>query len=300
MRKITEMMILILGFFIVMFPNPLYASRKLPVVVSILPEKYLVERVGGDLVDVDVLIQPGADPHLFEPKPSQMKVLARAKIFFALGLPFEGSLLPRLKTLNPDLNLVHVDEGIFIYPMETRSGIHGHERSEKENNGSQHLPGDTHIWNSPGNVNRIVRNVTSALVRLDPLNRDTYLDNCFSFLLEVDEIDCSLREMLLEKRGSKFLVFHPAWGYFAREYGLVQVPVEIEGKEAKPSDIQALIEVARKDKIEVVLVSPQFSDKSAQILAREINGRVVKIDPLAENWIENMKKAGQIIREAAK
>ncbi len=300
MRKITEMMILILVFSIVMFPNPLYASRKLPVVVSILPEKYLVERVGGDLVDVDVLIQPGGDPHLFEPKPSQMKVLARAKIFFAIGLPFEGSLLPRLKTLNPDLNLVHVDEGIFIYPMETRSGIHGHERSEKETNGSQHLPGDTHIWNSPGNVNRIVRNVTSALVRLDPLNRDTYLDNCFSFLLEVDEIDCSLREMLLEKRGSKFLVFHPAWGYFAREYGLVQVPVEIEGKEAKPSDIQALIEVARKDKIEVVLVSPQFSDKSAQILAREINGRVVKIDPLAENWIENMKKAGQIIREAAK
>ncbi len=300
MRKITGIMILTLGCIILMYTTPLDAFQKLPVVVSILPEKYLVERVGGDLVDVDVLIQPGADPHLFEPKPSQMKVLARAKIFFALGLPFEGSLLPRLKNLNPDLNLVHVDEGIFIYPMETRSGIHGHEGSEKENNGSQHLPGDTHIWNSPGNVNRIVRNVTSALVRLDPLNRDIYLDNCFSFLLEVDKIDFSLREMLLEKRGSKFLVFHPAWGYFAREYGLVQVPVEIEGKEAKPSDIQALIEIARKDKIEVVLVSPQFSDKSAQILAREINGRVVKIDPLAENWIENMKKAGQIIREAAK
>ena len=300
MRKITGIMILTLGCIIVIYTTPLDAFQKLPVVVSILPEKYLVERVGGDLVDVEVLIQPGADPHLFEPKPSQMKILARAKIFFALGLPFEGSLLPRLKILNPDLNLIHVDEGIFIYPMETRSGIHGHERSEKENKGSKHLPGDTHIWNSPGNVNRIVRNVTSALVRLDPLNRDIYLDNCFSFLFEVDEIDFSLREMLLEKRGSKFLVFHPAWGYFAREYGLVQVPVEIEGKEAKPSDIQALIEIARKDKIEVVLVSPQFSDKSAQILAREINGRVVKIDPLAENWIENMKKAGQIIREAAK
>ncbi len=300
MSKITKMMILILGFIVVMFTTPLHAFQKLPVVVSILPEKYLVERVGGDLVNVDVLIQPGADPHVFEPKPSQMKILAKAKIFFALGLPFEDSLLPRLKTLNPDLNLIHVDEGIFIYPMETRSGIHDHERSEQENSDNKRLPGDTHIWNSPGNVNRIVRNVTSALVRLDPLNRDIYLDNCFSFLFEVDEIDFSLREMLLEKRGSKFLVFHPAWGYFAREYGLVQVPVEIEGKEAKPSDIQALIELAKKDKIEVVLVSPQFSDKSAQVLAREIKGSVVKIDPLAENWLENMKKVGQIIREVAK
>lgn len=276
------------------------ALQKIPVVVSIPPQKYFLEQIGKDLVDVTVLIKPGADPHVFEPRPAQMVKLAKSRAYFTIGLTFENAILPRIRDLNPDLEFYDLSEGVFRYPLET-----GHSEDENHHEdlhlGEESETGlhkDPHIWNSPRNVNRIARNIAAALSELDPENGQKYRENCFAFLIEVDKLDSELRIVFLGKEGSRFLVFHPAWGYFAREYGLVQVPVEIEGKEPKPADLADLIDIAGREKIKNVFTSPQFSERSSKILAQELGASVIRIDPLSENWLENMKQVGSAIGKA--
>jgi zinc transport system substrate-binding protein len=277
------------------------ASQKVPVVVSIPPQKYFLEQIGKELVDVTVLIEPGADPHVFEPRPAQMVKLAKSRAYFAIGLTFENAILPRIRDLNPDMEFYDLSEGVFRYPMEA-----GHSEDDDHHNEGHHhgedsetgLHKDPHIWNSPRNVSRIARNIAAALYELDPETGQKYRENCFAFLLELDKLDSELRTVFLGKEGSRFLVFHPAWGYFARDYGLVQVPVEIEGKEPKPADMAELINIARREKIKTVFTSPQFSERSSKILAKEIGASVIRIDPLAESWLENMEKVGSAIGKA--
>lgn len=272
------------------------ASQKIPVVVSIPPQKYFLEQIGKELVDVTVLIEPGVDPHVFEPRPTQMLKLAKSRAYFAIGLPFENAILPRIMELNPDLEVYDLSEGIFRYPMEQGHSEASHHPHDEDSETGLHK--DPHIWNSPRNVNRIARNLAAAMSELDPENSQIYRDNCFTFLIEVDKLDMGLRKIFLKKEGSRFLVFHPAWGYFAREYGLVQVPVEIEGKEPKPADLAELINLARRENIRTVFTSPQFSERSSKILAQELGADVIRIDPLAENWLENMKLVGSAIGKA--
>lgn len=298
MRKFVFTVILVLTSFCVLFDlsGLAEASQKMPVVVSIPPQKYFLEQIGKELVDVTMLIEPGADPHLFELRPAQMVKLAKSRAYFAIGLTFENAILPRIRDLNSDLEVYDLTEGIFRYPMETgHSEDEDHSHHEDSGEGFQK---DPHIWNSPRNVNRIARNIATVLSELDPENSQIYRDNCFTFLIEVDKLDMGLRKIFLEKEGSGFLVFHPAWGYFAREYGLVQVPVEIEGKEPKPADLAELIDLARRENIKTVFTSPQFSERSARILAQELGASVIRIDPLAENWLENMKQVGSAIGKA--
>lgn len=297
MKKMVFFVLVVLFAFVPCFSGPTWASDKLQVIVSVLPQKYFVEKVGGDLVGAEVLIKPGVNPHTFEPKPAQMIAIAEAKGYFSLGLPFESALLPKVEDMNNGLRVFDMSDGVFRYPMERSSSVHDHE-GNGDHEGT--LPKDPHIWNSPRNVNIMVRNIAGDLSTLDPANKDTYMSNCFSFLREIDKLDYDLREMFSGMEGTRFLVFHPAWGYFARDYGLVQIPVEVEGKEPKPADLENLVKTARKYNIKAVLTSPQFSDRSAKILAGELGGKVLKIDPLAENWLDNMKKVGSVIKAAAR
>lgn len=296
MKRSFLAVILISLFLLASLSGLAEASQKIPVVVSIPPQKYFLEQIGKELVDVTVLIEPGADPHIFEPRPAQMVKLAKSRAYFAIGLTFENAILPRIRDLNPDLEVFDLSEGVFRYPMEAGHTEHeGHHHGEDSETGLQK---DPHIWNSPRNVNRIARSIAAALSELDPENSQKYRDNCFAFLLKVDRVDMELRKIFLEKEGARLLVFHPAWGYFAREYGLVQVPVEIEGKEPKPADLAELINIARRENIRTVFTSPQFSERSSKILAQELGAEVTRIDPLAENWLENMKLVGYAIGKA--
>jgi len=290
MKKTMFLMLVALFAFVSLFSGPVWASDKLQVVVSVLPQKYFVEKVGGDLVKVEVLVKPGVNPHTFEPKPAQMVAISEARCYFALSLPFEGALLPKVKDVNDRLNVLNMDDGVFRYPM-------GEERADGH---AGTLPRDPHIWNSPRNVNLMVRNIARYLSELDPSHKDIYMSNSLSFLHEIDQLDYDLRDMFSGMEGTRFLVFHPAWGYFARDYGLVQIPVEVEGKEPKPADLENLVKIAKRNDIRVVFTSPQFSDRSSKILAGELGGKVLKIDPLAENWLDNMRKVASAIKDAAR
>jgi zinc transport system substrate-binding protein len=273
---------------IFLFSQHLFAADRLPVFVSIVPQKYFVQQIGRDLVDVRVMVQPGANPATYEPKPRQMADLSKTKIYFSIGVPFEKTRLNMIAATNPDMKIVPTDHDIEKIPM----AAHHHHDEE----GAHPTPGDSghggldpHIWLSPPLVKTQANTILTALVEIDPSHKTSYEANFHDFVSRIDELDAELRNMFADKQGMRFLVFHPSWGYFAHAYGLEQVPIEIEGKNPKPAELKELIELARSEGIKVVFVQPQFSTKSALLVAREIGGRVVVADPLAEDWLVNLQ-----------
>jgi zinc transport system substrate-binding protein len=170
---------------------------------------------------------------------------------------------------------------------------HDHEHEAVDDHDHDHTGLDPHIWTSPDNVKVMVENIYKGLVALDPENEATYLENKNAYLAELDALDAEIRTTLSGKEGSSFMVYHPAWGYFANHYGLIQVPVEIEGKEPSVSDMKNVIDLAKEKGIKVVFVQTGFSTVSASAIASEIGGEVVEIDPLAKDYIGNLAKVAE-------
>jgi len=233
-------------------PSLAAAVDPIPVFVSIPPQKYFVEKVGGALVNVSVMVPPGANPHVYEPRPGQMTALSKSRIYFAIGVAFETVWLPKFAKLNPQMRIVRTDKGIDKMAMVAHH--HNEEKGVKNKERTKHTdrenaPGalDPHVWVSPPEVKILSRNILEALLEIDPANRLTYQANHGAFAKEIEELDKDLKNIFSDKKGLKFTVYHPAWGYFARAYGLEQVPVEVEGKEPKPEQLKALIEHSKKD-----------------------------------------------------
>ncbi|MEE4356893.1 MAG: zinc ABC transporter substrate-binding protein [Desulfococcaceae bacterium] len=284
------------GLFFLLFPSLLMADESLSVFVSVIPQKYFVEKIGGDQVKVSVMVEPGAGPAVYEPKPVQMTELSKARIYFSIGVPFENTWLQRFKAANPDMRIIPTQEGIEKIAM----AAHHHEE-EKEGAYAHAHEGikDPHIWLSPPLVMIQARNILTGLLGIDPENSDIYEKNYKSFIREIAELDTEILGILgREKKRSEFMVFHPAWGYFARAYGLKQFPAEVEGKEPKPAELQKLIQWGKKEKIRAVFVQPQYSAKSARVLASAIGGQVIAADPLAPDWPENLRQTAVKFRNA--
>ena len=258
-------------------------GRKIKTFVSIVPQKYFVEKIGGDLVDVSVMVLPGNSPATYEPKPQQMVSLSGARVYYAIGVPFERVWLKKITAINPQMLLVHTEEGVEKTPMnaDKQAGIK-----------------DPHIWLSPPLVMIQARNILRALLKIDPHNSLIYEKNYRKFILEIVELDAELRGIFLGKEGASLMVFHPAWGYFARTYGLNMVPIESEGKNPKPAALRRLIKKAKEHDINVVFVQPEFSMKSAKIIAKEIGGQVAFVNPLALNWKKNLKEVAAKFKAA--
>jgi len=270
------------------------------VFVSILPQKFFVQQISGNLLDVEVMVEPGASPATYEPKPSQMRKLAESRVYFAVGVPFEHVWLDKLIGVNPDIHLVHTDAGIEKIAMKAH--VHTEVDHQEEHRhrhreiGEQGL--DPHIWLSPALVKHQAAIIHETLAGLYAGEAAALRANYESFVAKVDASDARMKNLLRQFRGREFMVFHPSWGYFAQEYGLQQVAIEVEGKTPKPAQMRELISYARDHHIRVIFAQEQFSKKSAGIIAREINGEVVSIDPLAENWFANMEEIAHKFKKA--
>lgn len=266
-----------------------YAADPLRVFVSIPPQKYFVEKIGGNRVSVSIMVTPGSNPHNYEPRPNQMTALSKATIYFAIGIAFEDAWLSRFSDINPKMRIVHTEEGIEKISMAP----HEHHHVGDGENGSTHKHDqeakDPHVWLSPMNGLIMARNILKGLQDQDPSTSQTYADNYKGLAGEIEHLDGELKSLFENKKGMKFMVFHPAWGYFAKAYGLVQVPIEVEGKEPKPAQLNELIKLAKKEKITVIFAQPQFSTRSAETIAKQIGGRVVMADDLALDWEENLR-----------
>lgn len=281
MKKITLIILL----------STTYIFSNINAVVSILPEKTFVKAIGGDKVDVALMVQPGNSPHTYEPKPSQMIEVAKANLYFAIDVEFENVWLPKFKNLNPAMQIIDLADDITKIQMAKNNDG---EKDEDENHGThndehKHEGEDPHIWTAPANVKIIAQNIYHALKQEDPENTNYYKKNLDLFLTSVDETDKEIREIFSSlKDGEKFMVFHPSWGYFAQAYHLEQIVVEVEGKEPKPKELIHLLEEAKEEKVKAIFTQPEFSDTVAKIIAKELQIPVVKVTPLAPNWSENL------------
>ena len=270
--------------------------------VSIAPQQYFVQKIGGDLVEVSVLVPPGADPHTYEPKPRQMAELAKTAVYFAVGIDFEKAWMKKLAATNPGMGIVHTDEGIVKMALAEQHHEHAKEPKDAHSHDKahHHLEGapDPHVWLSPSLVKTQAKHIADALVAVDSANRSRYEENYTAFMREIDALDAELNSLFADSQGTRFMVFHPSWGYFAQAYGLEQVPIEIEGKDPKSAQLKKLIQHAKEHGIKVIFVQPQFSAKSAETVSREIGGQVMAADPLAGNWAENLREVARKFKAA--
>jgi zinc transport system substrate-binding protein len=304
--------------------TPVAAAGPLKVLVMIQPQRYFVEQIGGSQVSVTVLVPPGVDPHTYEPKPQTMVLASQASLYVGMGIPEEQSWLPRLLAIQPNLRVVRQDEGITKVPMDTRESVHGHQLAPHDHaGGTQTVPGpdttrgghdhpnhgtghhhhhsealDPHIWLSPKLASTQAETIARALAEVDPANAGAYRERLKSLLQRITDLDqrlTSLFASLPKPRG--FLVVHPSWGYFARDYDLEQVPMEIEGKEPTAGDLVKLIQRTASERIPVILVEPQFSQRFATVMAHQSGVQVLVADPLALDWEQNLWEVARQLAE---
>ncbi len=278
-------------------------AEPMEVFVSIVPQKYFVEKLAGDLVKISVMVPPRANPATYEPKPHQMASLSKAKAYFAIGVPFESVWLEKISAANPGMIVVQSEQGIEKEFMEDHhhgeNSPLGHEDKEQEQGRDNRRVKDPHIWLSPPLVKIQARNILDGLLRIDPPHGASYKSGYGEFIAELDALDTKIKGIFAGKgNGMEFMVFHPAWGYFADAYGLKQVAVEIEGKEPGPGDLRELICHAREKGIKVVFVQPEFSTKSAETIAKAIEGQVLFADPLAPDWGRNLEEVAAKFKAA--
>lgn len=256
-------------------------DENLNITVSILPQKYFVERVGGKLVTVSVMVQPGESPATYEPKPEQMTALANSDAYISIGVPFEKAWLDKIRAANTDMEIVDTTQG--IERIATADGSY-----------------DPHIWLSPSLVKIQSESIYKTLAELDPSHKDNYKANLDNFIKDIDMLDAEIRATLEKTESKKFIVFHPAWSYFAREYNLEMIPIEVGGQEPSAQELAELIEKAKVEEIKVVFVQPEFNTEDAETIAGEIGGKTLAISPLNPDWLNNLKSVAKTFADVLK
>ncbi|QKF67870.1 metal ion ABC transporter, periplasmic metal-binding protein [Arcobacter venerupis] len=280
MKKIVLIFIFLISF--------LYASKP-ELSVSILPQKYFVEKIVKDKYEINVMVKPGASPHTYEPKSSQMKSLVASKVYFYTGVSFEQAWLDKFK--QNAQNTLFVDATNGIDKMQMVEDEHHHEEE-----GHDHSGLDPHVWLDPILVKTQAKNIYETMIKIDSSNADFYKKNYEEFLKELDVLNENIKIILNPYKEKPFMVFHPSWGYFAKRYNLEEISIEIEGKEPKPSELVQLIQKAKEHNIKIIFVSPQFSQKSAKAISKNIKANIFEIDPLSQDWEQSMlDTANQIV-----
>jgi zinc transport system substrate-binding protein len=285
--------------------TPVAPAPPLSVVVSVLPLATFVEAVGGERVAVRTMVLPGQSPATYDPSPKQIAALADADLYVRVGVPFEAAWMTRIQAANSDMPVLDLRDGLPLRPQENH--VHGadeHEHGDNPDASERHAihdepdAMDPHVWTSPRLVRRMAVAIRDALTRLDPDGAALYAANQAAFDAELSALDSELSATFSGLEHRSFLVYHPAWGYFADAYGLTQIPIQREGKEPTARRLTALIEQARAAGTRVIFVQPQFDQRAAARVAHEIGGRVEAVDPLAPDYAANLRRVAGLFAAA--
>ncbi len=265
-------------------------GEKPSITVSILPQKFFLEKLTGDQFDITVMIPPGESPATYDPSPEQMVKMSGSAIYFLIGhIEFEKAWIRKMADDHPGIRFIDTSEGVAL----EQTDLEGHDHA--------HHGADPHIWMSVPRVKQIASNMTEALKEAYPGARETYTRNLESFQRELDALDGLIRMELQGLAGRQFIIYHPALTYFAGDYGLEQLPIEQEGKEPTSRYMRTLIDRATADSITAILIQRQFSQQEARTIEKEIGGNLIVIDPLDENWTGQMELiAGQLKKALTK
>jgi zinc transport system substrate-binding protein len=251
------------------------SNEKIGVIVSIGPQVEFVKAVGGDKVDVTLMVPATADVHTYEPLPDQLRKVKQASMYVPVGTPieFETNYLERIIAINPDMLVVNASQGISLIP-----------NSEED---SEEIM-DAHVWTDPENAKIMVNNIYEGLVKVDPTNMEYYKRNRDEYLYKLDELDRNTTQLLKDNK-KPILIFHPAFSYYAQAYNLTMIPAMFNDEEPSPQTIAMMVDVAQKNNIKIVYLEPQYDAKFMQTIANQIGGEILMVSDLDEHYLENMK-----------
>lgn len=250
------------------------ANSPIHIIVSVLPQKELVQRIGGDSLLVSVLVPNGKSPELYEPNLAQMKIIQDSKLFFGVGMPFEEKWLSRFKTTNPHLTYYNL-------------ALDSEMMARKDSMLHTHNP---HIWLSLEKSKKHIELITHALQEIAPENASLYEHNKSQLLTQIATLQKQIHRIFSQVNASKtFLVYHPAFEYFTQEFNLHELSLEHNGKEPKGQDLARLITEIKKHRLSTLFTQPQFSESRIQAISKELHLKVIKLDPLHEEWLHSFK-----------
>lgn len=291
-------------------------SQTFQVAVSIVPQATIVEAIAGDFVDVVTMIPPGNSPANYAPTQKEMAQLSESEIYFAIGVPTEvANILPLLESEGYDVEVLHLDERVdAVYPARHFGEMeddHDHEAEESHEDDHDHdevvheeahdheeASRDPHIWLSAKRIQLMAEEMAAALIKLDPEHEAEYAHNLEAFLVTLKTTNDELETMLAHMAGETFLIYHPSLGYFADEYGLKMLALENDGKSATVQGMATVIDFARDHHIKTVFYQAEFDAKQAQLLAEEIGGEAVQLNPLSKELVSNLKEMGTLINNS--
>lgn len=282
----------ILLFFGVVLMVSVYAydppnSGSKEVLVSIIPHKYFVQRIADDLVHVQVLIPPGANSHTYEPSPRQVLFASKADLWFRIGEPMENRTIAALRSHNREINIVDLRTGLDLITAHTDHQL-GHFCSGGE---------DLHFWMSPVQAKIQAQTIADALSKQYPEDAQIFKENLTAFLEDLDRLYRGLADKLSPLKQRTIVVSHPAYSYFCRDFGLTQLSIEFEGKDPSPRQLTHLLETIKKLKIRKIFIQPQFSNKGARLIAKEVGAELILFDPFSEDYLEMLNNLGNLIAE---
>jgi zinc transport system substrate-binding protein len=265
--------------------------RKTIVALSILPQSYFVDRISGGDINTVVLVGPGQDPHSYEPTPRQMADLSKASVWILSGMSFEIALVPKIKTLYPNLTIVDGTEGVTFRPIED----HDHPGGNPETEDHDHLDimqNDHHTWLGREPAKILALHVCKVLENIHPENAAMYRSNYELLINDIDDEFDRLKIALAPLKGKPVFVYHPSFGYFLDEFGIVQEAVESGGKEPSAKQITSLITKAKAEHASVIFVQAEFPVDTAQTIASSLGVEVHPLDALAQDWLANIRLMG--------
>lgn len=315
MSKILHKSIFLLAIGLVCgFAKPLVS-------VSIPPQKYFVEKIAASTLDINVIIPAGTDEHNFDFKPATMKKLEKSDIYFTIGLEFERVFADKFQSNFANLQVI--DTGKDLRNLETlhehskddhdehhnHAGHDDHDHDEHahgkdkhhahkhSNSHETHSENDPHIWLDPILVKIQASTIAKALIAKYPQNKALYEANLAQFQAELDALNAEISALFEKSKNKKFIIYHPSLAYFAARYHLVQIPVEIEGKEPKTKDLQRLVSVAKKENIKTIFVQKGFSQNAAKSIAKELKASIVELNHLSDNYSKNLLEIAKKIAQ---
>lgn len=290
-------------------------NKDLNILVSILPQKEFVTKVAGDTVNVKALIPPGASPATYELSPQDVIAIEEADIYFRIGhIPFEKAHMEKIEEINPELAIVDTSKDVILREFAEHEAHthhedeHSHEEEahdehdeeheheeESHHQDHDHTGIDPHIWLSPEQVKTQVETITDTFITIDPTHDVLYNTNKDAYIAELTAAQENIKTTLEQADVETIMVFHPAWGYFTSEFGLEQIAIEREGKEPTAKELEEFVTIATEENINVIFVQEQFNKAVANSIAEEVDATIVSIDPLAENYTENIQTVAKII-----
>lgn len=259
--------------------------------VTIEPQRYFAEKIAGDLFHINCVTPAGQSPETYDPTPQQMVQISQSQAYFRIGeIGFEQAWMKNLQSQNPDMAVFDLSEGMELIKNEEEA----HEEGEAHPH-HHHGSVDPHIWTSISGARVIAQNTYQAFIKLDPENQEVYRAGYQRLIEEIDSTEAEMKQLLQPLAGTAFIIYHPALTYFAREFGLKQLCIELDGKEPSPAQLKQLLETATQSGAKVVFVQQEFDRKNAELIAKETGCRLVTINPLSYNWHDEMIRLATIL-----